>query len=178
MAELAAKDPDINGITITDNPGGKPAILACTLAVETKNFGIEPIIHFTCKDKNRNDIESELYALARSGAKNLLVMTGDYPSEGYSGRPKPVFDMDAVHALRLINHMNKGEDIPSYKGRLFKATRSQEKLKEGYIPPCDWRLYRTSSWLNYFNDRDYSSKSNEYVTTEKKKYDYSGVSWS
>ncbi|MGE5612846.1 MAG: methylenetetrahydrofolate reductase C-terminal domain-containing protein [Bacillota bacterium] len=118
MAELAAKDQRINGITITDNPGGKPAILAHTLAVEAKSFGIEPIIHFTCKDKNRNDIESELYALARSGVQNLLVMTGDYPSDGYTGRPKPVFDLDAVHALKLINHMNKGEDIPSYKGRM------------------------------------------------------------
>lgn len=123
MAELAAKDPRINGITITDNPGGKPAILACALAVETKDFGIEPVIHFTCKDKNRNDIESELYALARSGAENLLVMTGDYPSEGYSGLPKPVFDIDSIHTLKLIQQMNTGEDIPSYKGRIkLKAT--------------------------------------------------------
>ena len=118
MAALAAKDPRINGITITDNPGGKPAILAYTLAVEAQKLGIEPIIHFTCKDKNRNDISSELYALARSGIQNLLVMTGDYPSEGYAGRPKPVFDLDAVHALRLVEQLNKGEVIPSYKGRV------------------------------------------------------------
>ncbi|MDF2522808.1 MAG: methylenetetrahydrofolate reductase [Clostridiales bacterium] len=118
MAALAAKDPVINGITITDNPGGKPAILAYTLAVEVKKLGIEPIIHFTCKDKNRNDIESELYALARSEIHNLLVMTGDYPSEGYAGRPKPVFDIDSVQALKLIGQLNEGEDIPSYKGRV------------------------------------------------------------
>jgi len=62
--------------------------------------------------------------------------------------------------------------------QLFKAVGAQEKLKEGYIPPCDWKLYRISSWLNYFNDRDYSSKDNEYVSTEKKKYDYSNVPWS
>lgn len=123
MAEYAAKDPDINGITITDNPGGKPAIHAYALAVEARNAGIEPIIHFTCKDKNRNDIESELYALARAGLENLLVMTGDYPSEGYSGTPKPVFDIDSVHTLQLIDQMNRGEDIPSFKGRVtLRAT--------------------------------------------------------
>jgi methylenetetrahydrofolate reductase (NADPH) len=123
MADRAARDPRIHGITITDNPGGKPAILASALATEAKSLGVEPIIHFTCKDKNRNDIESELYALARSGVENLLVMTGDYPSEGYQGLPKPVFDMDCIHTLRLIGHMNKGEDIPSFKGRVtLKAT--------------------------------------------------------
>ncbi len=118
MAELAARDTRINGITITDNPGGKPAIMAIPLAVEAMKFGIEPIIHFTCKDKNRNDIESELYAYARSGLKNLLVMTGDYPSEGFKGVPKPVFDLDSVQALRLIDYMNRGESIPSFKGRI------------------------------------------------------------
>lgn len=116
MAELAAKDPRIHGITITDNPGGKPAILASALATETIKLGIEPIIHFTCKDKNRNDIESELYALARSGAENLLIMTGDYPTDGYEGIPKPVFDLDCVHALKLVESMNAGVDIPSIKG--------------------------------------------------------------
>ncbi|NPV53821.1 MAG: methylenetetrahydrofolate reductase [Firmicutes bacterium] len=124
MAEKAAKDHRINGITITDNPGGKPAILACGLAVEAMKYGVDPIIHFTCKDKNRNDIESELYALARSGVENLLVMTGDYPSEGYMGGPKPVFDLDAVQALRLIARLNAGNDIPAYKGRMtLKATK-------------------------------------------------------
>lgn len=117
MAELAAKNPKVNGITITDNPGGKPAILSLPLAVEVLKLGIEPVIHLTCKDKNRNDIESELYALARSGINNLLVMTGDYPTEGYKGLPKPVFDLDSVNALRLVNQMNKGIEIASAKGQ-------------------------------------------------------------
>lgn len=118
MAQLAAGDSRINGITITDNPGGKPAIMAIPLAVEALKLGIESVIHFTCKDKNRNDIESELYAYARSGLNNLLVMTGDYPSEGYCGTPKPVFDLDSVHVLKLLDFMNKGERVPSFKGRV------------------------------------------------------------
>lgn len=116
MAELAAKDKRINGITLTDNPGGRPAILTHPLAIEIKKMGIEPIIHFTCKDKNRNSIQSDLYAMERFGLHNLLVMTGDYPTEGYTGRPKPVFDIDPVHALRLIESMNKGESVPAPKG--------------------------------------------------------------
>ncbi|MBB6217323.1 methylenetetrahydrofolate reductase (NADPH) [Anaerosolibacter carboniphilus] len=116
MAELAARDSRINSITLTDNPSGKPAILPYPLALEAKELGIETLIHFTCKDKNRNDIESELHALARSGLPNLLVMTGDYTTEGFGGRPKPVFDLDAVQALRFIRKMNNGFEIPAHKG--------------------------------------------------------------
>lgn len=106
MAEMAAKDARINAVTITDNPGGKSAITAYAMAVEAKQLGIEPLVHFTTKDKNRNALESELYALGRAEIENLLVMTGDYPVQGYAGNAKPVFDFDAVHALRLITKMN------------------------------------------------------------------------
>ncbi|QDR78978.1 methylenetetrahydrofolate reductase C-terminal domain-containing protein [Sporomusa termitida] len=109
MAELAAKDPRINAITITDNPGGKSAIAAYAMAVEAKQRGIDPLVHFTSKDKNRNALESELYALGRADIQNLLVMTGDYPGAGYAGSAKPVFDFDAVHALRMITKMNAGD---------------------------------------------------------------------
>ena len=108
MAKLAAKDPRINGITLTDNPGGKSAILTYPLVLEVKKAGIEPIVHFTCKDKNRNAIESELYALARADIQNLLVLTGDYPVEGFGGKAKPVFDLDAIHTLKLIETLNNG----------------------------------------------------------------------
>lgn len=107
-AEAAAKSGKIHALTITDNPGGNPAILADYLGIEILKYGIEPLVHFTCKDKNRNQIESELYAMGRAEVRNLLVMTGDYPVTGYAGRPKPVFDLDPVHVFKLLAEMNNG----------------------------------------------------------------------
>ena len=115
-AQQAAQDGRIHALTITDNPGGKPALSATYLGLEILKLGIEPLVHFTCKDKNRNQIESELYAMDRAGVKNLLVMTGDYPTNGFKGRPKPVFDLDSVHVVELIASMNKGLEIPEPKG--------------------------------------------------------------
>src|SRR5512145_144344 len=81
-ARQAAKDGQIDAVTITDNPGGNPAILADCLSREILKLGVEPLVHFTCKDRNRNQIESQLYALDRTQVRNLLVMTGDYPVTG------------------------------------------------------------------------------------------------
>lgn len=115
-ASQAARDGRIHALTITDNPGGRPALSAVYLGMEIIKLGIEPLVHFTCKDKNRNQIESELYAMDRAGIRNLLVMTGDYPTDGFKGRPKPVFDLDPVHVLDLITSMNKGLEINDAKG--------------------------------------------------------------
>ncbi len=115
--------------SITDNAGGNPALSPIPLGKTIKNLGLEPIIHFSCKDKNRNQIESELLALDKEGLHNLLILTGDYPLQGYLGRAKPVYDLDSVLLLSMISDMEKGFDerpaIPFFKGAVvnpFKLT--------------------------------------------------------
>lgn len=120
-ALLAAKSGRIDAVTITDNPGGNPALLADYLGMEIVRLGIEPLVHFTCKDRNRNQIESQLHALNRAGIHNLLVMTGDYPALGFQGKPAPVFDLDPIHTIKLISEMNAGFVYPGPK----EAIRNQ-----------------------------------------------------
>ncbi len=108
-APKAAASGRVHALTITDNPGGNPALSAEMLGVEIRRLGIEPLVHLTCKDKNRNQLESLLYGLERAGVHNLLVMTGDYPKAGYGGGPKPVFDLDPVTLLGLISELNAGD---------------------------------------------------------------------
>ncbi|OAG28078.1 methylenetetrahydrofolate reductase C-terminal domain-containing protein [Thermodesulfatator autotrophicus] len=112
FAEEATKDGRLHGLTITENAGGHPALSPAVLGREILKLGLEPVLHFTCKDKNRNQIESTLFARDREGLHNLLVMTGDFPLYGFMGRAKPVFDLDAVHLLQLITEMEKGIELP------------------------------------------------------------------
>jgi methylenetetrahydrofolate reductase (NADPH) len=111
FAEKAARGGLIHALSITDNPGGHPTLAPDVIGVEICRLGIEPIIHFTCKDKNRNQIESILYAFDRIGIHNVLAMTGDFPLYGFEGKAKPVFDFDSVQLLHLIGRMNEGLDI-------------------------------------------------------------------
>jgi len=117
-AEQAAKGGKVHALTITDMPGGNPAITADYLGQEVLKQGIEPLVHFTCKDKNRNQMEGQLYAMDRAGIRNLLVMTGDYVYTGFMGRPKPVFDLDVMHTLELISQMNDGLEYKGMKGTI------------------------------------------------------------
>jgi methylenetetrahydrofolate reductase (NADPH) len=116
LAGQAAAGGIIQALTLTDNPGGTPAMPADFMGSEIIRMGGEPLVHFTCKDKNRNAIESSLYALDRAGVRNILVMSGDYPVSGYQGRPAPVFDLDPPHVLQLITEMNRGLEYRVNKG--------------------------------------------------------------
>ncbi|MBM7623117.1 methylenetetrahydrofolate reductase C-terminal domain-containing protein [Sporohalobacter salinus] len=116
-AEKAANSDKVDGVTLTENPGGNPAISAEYLGMRVKELGIDPMAHFTCKDKNRNQMESFLYSLEREGVSNILVMTGDYPGGGYKGSSKPVYDLDPTQILDLITDLNEGLEYENHFGR-------------------------------------------------------------
>ena len=148
QARQAAGGNKVCALTLTDNPGGTPAMSADFMGAEILKLGIEPLVHFTGKDKNRNQCESQLYALDRAGVRNLLVMSGDYPVSGFQGRPAPVFDLDPVHMLQLITSLNRGLTYPGIKGSIthqpsdffpgavvspFKATEAEQMGQYGKL---------------------------------------------
>lgn len=106
FAEEAVADGRLQAVSITENAGGHPALSPEVLGTEIDKLGLDVIIHLSCKDKNRNQIESLLFAWDRASLRNLLVITGDYPQRGYRGYPKPVFDLGAIQALDLIRRLN------------------------------------------------------------------------
>lgn len=108
FAERARADGRIKALSITDNPGGHPAMAPVAIGSDVRQRGIEPLIHFSLKDKNRNQVESHLFHYHRQQFTNLLVLGGDFPRPGYHGQAKPVFDLDSVQALRLLRDMEEG----------------------------------------------------------------------
>jgi len=106
----------IHALSITDNPGGNPALLADSFARDILDKGITPLVHFSCKDRNRNQLQAQLYSLQRQGLENVLAMSGDYPVSGWKGRSRPNFDLDPVNLLGLIKGMNAGLTYDAIKG--------------------------------------------------------------
>jgi methylenetetrahydrofolate reductase (NADPH) len=105
----AAQSGKVCAISITDNPGGNPAIATDVLCAEIRKAGIEPLVHIAFRDRSRNQAESLLFQLAALDINNVLILTGDYPSSlGFTGKSKPVFDLDSVNGLRLVAEMNRG----------------------------------------------------------------------
>ncbi len=109
VVRRAVADGRLTAVSITENAGGHVALAPEVLGVEIRGLGMEVIVHLSCKDKNRNQMESQLFAWDRLGIRDLLVITGDYPKPGYRGLAKPVFDLDSVQALDLIGRLNRGE---------------------------------------------------------------------
>ena len=108
FAEKACKGGKVHALSVCDNAGGNPSLEPDPLAIEIQKMGQIPLIHFTCKDKNRAQMMGKLYSYDRLGLENLLIMAGDYPADSPQGKAKPVFDLDPIHVLQLSSAMNQG----------------------------------------------------------------------
>jgi methylenetetrahydrofolate reductase (NADPH) len=97
-----------HALSITDSAGGHPSLLPEALGARLRDMGQDVIIHLSCKDLNRNGLESRAWSLATAGFDNVLCISGDYPVEGYHGRATPVFDIDSVALLELLREMDGG----------------------------------------------------------------------
>jgi methylenetetrahydrofolate reductase (NADPH) len=136
--------PEIDWISITDNAGGNPQLAPLALGRPILYAGKEVVIHLTCKDLNRNGLESEAWMLNSEGFNNILAMTGDYPVAGNGGLAKPVFDIDSVGLISLLQTMNQGlgaGETNTGGARLGKtqfcigAVTTNFKLREGEVLP-------------------------------------------
>lgn len=144
FANQLVECPRIDWISITDNAGGNPQLAPQALGKPILYAGKEVVIHLTCKDLNRNGLESEAWLLHSEGFRNILAMTGDYPVSGSGGQAKPVFDIDSVGLISLLSKMNRGFVAGDERasGRqlektefLIGAVTTNYKLLEGELIP-------------------------------------------
>ncbi len=153
FAGQLAECPGIDWISITDNAGGNPQLAPQALGKPILYAGKEVVIHLTCKDLNRNGLESEAWLLNSEGFHNILAMTGDYPTGGNEGLAKPVFDIDSVGLIAMLDKMNRGFDPKRVSGegtgrKLEKtsfcigAVTTNYKLREGEVVPQYFKLQK------------------------------------
>ena len=102
-----------DAVNVTDGAGARPHLAALTAAAMLVEAGIEPVLQFTCRDRNRIALQSDLIAAAASGVRNLLMLRGDDPSAGDQPDAKPVFDLDPRQLLETARRLRDTGELPS-----------------------------------------------------------------
>jgi 5,10-methylenetetrahydrofolate reductase len=105
----------VHGVNVTDNTAAimrASSLSICRLLYE---MGHDPVMQMTCRDRNRLGIQSDLLGAHLLGIRNILCLTGDYPTVGDHKDAKPVYDLDSVQIMQLVQGMNNGRDLAGGK---------------------------------------------------------------
>jgi methionine synthase I (cobalamin-dependent)/5,10-methylenetetrahydrofolate reductase len=110
------KSEGVDCINIPDGPRASarmsPTALASILLSET---GIEPILHYACRDRNLLGMQSDLLGIYAHGIRDILIITGDPPKLGDYPDATAVFDVDSIGLTNVVSSLNRGIDIGGRK---------------------------------------------------------------
>jgi len=98
----------VDAVNITDSPRATVKMSSLAGAVILQKENIEPVMHITCRDRNRIAIQSDLLGASALGVKNILCLTGDYVTFGDHPQAKPVFDLDSIQLISLAKNLSEG----------------------------------------------------------------------
>ena len=106
------KSVGVDAVNIPDSPraSARMSNQALSLLVQ-REAGIDPILHYTCRDRNVLCIQSDLLGAAAVGIRNLICITGDPPKMGNYPDATAVFDVDAIGLVNIVHNLNRGLDI-------------------------------------------------------------------
>lgn len=105
----------VHGVNVTDNTAAvvrAGSLPVCRLLYE---LGHDPVMQLTCRDRNRIAMQSDLMGAHMLGIRNVLCLTGDYPTVGDHKDAKPVYDLDSVQMMGLVQGLNNGRDYAGNK---------------------------------------------------------------
>lgn len=98
-------------INIADSPMARvrlSALAAARLILEA--VPVQPLLHFTTRDRNLMGIQSDLLGAHALGLRNILALTGDPPGLGDYAHATAVYDIDSVGLVRVLDALNHGHD--------------------------------------------------------------------
>jgi 5,10-methylenetetrahydrofolate reductase len=105
----------VSGVNVTDNTAAIMRASSLSLCRLLYEMGHDPVMQMTCRDRNRIGIQSDLLGAHLLGVRNILCLTGDYPTVGDHKDAKPVYDLDSVQIMQLVQGLNQGQDLAGNK---------------------------------------------------------------
>lgn len=101
----------IDAANVTDQQSSIMRLGSLAVSHLLKDSGLAPIFQVTCRDRNRIALQSDLLSAHVLGIEDVLALTGDVPSLGDHPQAKPVYDLDSVQLLEVIQRLNEGYDM-------------------------------------------------------------------
>ncbi len=106
------KQHGVDAVNVADSPMARVRMSAVAAAALIKhNESIEPIMHFTCRDRNLMGIQSDLIGAHAMGIRNILAVTGDPPAVGDFPGASGVYDIDSIGLVKVLTKLNHGQDF-------------------------------------------------------------------
>lgn len=116
----------VDASTVVDSPLGIARMHPLPVCYKIQEeLELETIMHFTCRDRNKLEIEAQLLAASVFEVSNILALTGDPTKSG-----KPVFEFNSIELIGFIRKLNEKYNTDFFVGAGLNINANLEKEME------------------------------------------------
>ena len=113
IEQVKCLDGLADAVNVTDGAGAKSHMSALATAAIIAQNGIEPILQFTTRDRNRIAIQGDLLGGWALDIPNILCLYGDEVKGGDQPNTKEVRDLDTIGMLKTAHEIKTKKTYPS-----------------------------------------------------------------
>ncbi len=132
----------VDAVNCTDNSAAHPHVSALAAGRLLIDRGIEPIVQFGCRDRNRLALQADILGAAALGVRNIACMTGDDVTTGDHPEAKPIYDIDSMHLLRIARVMRDQGTYLSGRKLSQPPDLFIGAVENPFAPPLEFRPMR------------------------------------
>ncbi len=163
-----ARSMGADAVNVADSPMARVRMGALALCTQIQQQAdIETILHFTTRDRSLMGLQADLIGARALGVRNILALTGDPPSLGDNRSSTPVYDVDSIGLVRIIDKFNQGLDLsgremgskgnftiavacdPTRADLAEEVDRFHQKVSGGAHFTMTQPIYDPQLWLNF-----------------------------
>jgi len=128
----------VDAIQVAENQDGRAQMSSPVAASLLRQSGLDPVLHMTCRDRNRIALQGDLVAAASLGISSLLIMRGNQPPGGARRGVKTVFDFGATDLISAARAMREGYGPPG-QGPQRTVDFFIGALATVFSPAAEWK---------------------------------------
>ena len=102
---------DVDAFVVPEMSNAVMRMSALGGAMILQGKGMETVVQFNCRDRNRIALQADLLAAYACGITNVMAVKGEDPSFGDHHQARSVYDIDLIDLLQVVSGLQKGKDM-------------------------------------------------------------------
>ncbi len=98
-------------VNVPDYPRSSAHVSALALSQLIAARGVEPVLHCSARQRSLMGMQSDLLGAHAMGVRNVLLVTGDPPSQSTYADATAVDEVDSIGLTNMVARLNRGLDI-------------------------------------------------------------------
>ncbi len=101
----------VTAVNVPDYPRSSAHVSALALSQLMTARGVEPLLHYSARQRSLIGMQSDLLGAHAMGLRNVLLVTGDPPSQGTYADATAIDEVDSIGLTNMVARLNHGLDI-------------------------------------------------------------------